>query len=57
MIGINTAVILPQKSTNGIGFAIPVTDELLAEIEALKQGKEINYGYVGVTVGEPSAPM
>ena len=26
VIGVNTAVILPQKQTNGIGFAIPITD-------------------------------
>src|SRR6185503_878065 len=35
VIGVNTAVILPQKQTNGIGFAIPVTDEMLGEVEQL----------------------
>ncbi|HEX8524284.1 MAG TPA: trypsin-like peptidase domain-containing protein [Tepidisphaeraceae bacterium] len=55
VIGISTAVILPQKSTNGIGFALPITNELLAEVEALKQGREVMYGYVGLTVGEPTA--
>src|SRR5204863_10096373 len=50
VIGINTAVILPQKQTNGIGFAIPVTDQMLAEVQELKQGREIVYGYLGVTV-------
>ncbi len=54
VIGISTAVILPQKSTNGIGFAIPVSDDLMHEIEMLKQGREIIYAYVGLTVGEPS---
>jgi S1-C subfamily serine protease len=29
VIGINTAVILPQKQTNGIGFAIPITEDML----------------------------
>jgi serine protease Do len=55
VIGINTAVILPQKQTNGIGFAIPVTDYMLAEVAQLKQGREIVYGYLGVTVADPTA--
>ena len=54
VIGINTAVILPQKQTNGIGFAIPVTPALLAEVSDLRQGHEIVYGYVGVTVTTPT---
>jgi serine protease Do len=55
VIGVNTAVILPQKQTNGIGFAIPITDALLAHVERLKQGREIVYGYLGVTVSDPTA--
>jgi S1-C subfamily serine protease len=54
VIGINTAVILPQKQTNGIGFAIPITPQLLAEISNLRDGREIIYGYVGVTVAPPT---
>jgi S1-C subfamily serine protease len=54
VIGINTAVILPQKQTNGIGFAIPITDGLLEHVEQLKQGREIVYGYVGITVSDPT---
>ena len=54
VIGINTAVILPQKQTNGIGFAIPVSDEMLAEVDRLKQGTEIVYGYLGVSVSDPT---
>lgn len=50
VVGIDTAVILPQKQTNGIGFALPVTNELLAEIKQLEQGREMIYGYMGVTV-------
>ena len=40
MIGINAAVILSQKVTNGIGFAIPVTPHLRQTIDDLKQGRE-----------------
>ena len=54
VIGINTAVILPQKQTNGIGFAIPITDEVMAKVDQLKLGREVVYGYLGVTVSDPS---
>jgi len=55
VIGINTAVILPQKQTNGIGFAIPICDDVLTEVARLKQGGEIVYGYLGVSVSDPTA--
>jgi len=54
VIGINTAVILPQKQTNGVGFAIPVTQRLIDEVHDLEQGRPIVYGYLGVTVDEPT---
>jgi serine protease Do len=54
VIGIDTAVILPQKQTNGIGFAISITPQLLDEIRQLEQGREVVYGYVGVTVSAPT---
>lgn len=55
VVGINSAVILPQKQTNGIGFAMPVTDAMLQSIGRLKDGQEIIYGYLGVTVVSPTA--
>ncbi len=54
VIGINTAVVMPQKSINGIGFAMPIDAHLLAAVEDLKQGKEIVYGYLGVIVSTPT---
>jgi serine protease Do len=54
VIGIDTAVILPQKQTNGIGFAITITPQLLDEIRQLEQGREVIYGYMGVTVSAPT---
>lgn len=54
VIGVNTAVILPHKSTNGIGFALPIDAHLLAVVEDLKQGKEIVYGDLGVTTVTPT---
>ncbi|MGB7156764.1 MAG: trypsin-like peptidase domain-containing protein, partial [Tepidisphaeraceae bacterium] len=55
VIGINTAVILPQKQTNGLGFAMPITPQLLQTVRELKQGREIVYGYVGILVSTPTA--
>ena len=54
VIGINTAVIMPQKFTNGIGFAMPINSRLLNVVEQLKQGNEVVYGYLGVVVSAPS---
>lgn len=54
VIGINTAVILPQKQTNGIGFALPITPELLARVRELKQGHEIIYAYLGISITAPT---
>ena len=54
VIGINTAVILPEKKTNGIGFAIPITDQLLANVQELKHGRPVAYGYLGVSVSTPT---
>jgi S1-C subfamily serine protease len=50
VVGINTAVILPQKQTNGIGFAIPFDARVRRIVENLKQGHEVVYGYLGVRV-------
>jgi serine protease Do len=54
VIGINTAVIMPQKSTNGIGFALPIDLHLLSIVDDLKAGKEIVYGYLGVMASTPT---
>jgi serine protease Do len=54
VIGVNTAVIMPQKATNGIGFALPIDSHLLSIVRDLKQGKEIVYAYLGVVVDSPT---
>ena len=54
VIGINTAVILPQKQTNGIGFAIPTDAHVQRIVTNLKQGREVVYGYLGVRVSAPT---
>jgi S1-C subfamily serine protease len=54
VIGINAAVILPQKQTNGIGFAIPANERVFRIIETLKSGGEVVYGYLGVKASTPT---
>jgi len=48
VIRINTAVILPQKQTNGIGFAIPTDAHVRRVIADMKAGSGIVHGYMGV---------
>ncbi len=50
VIGVVTAVVLPHKTTNGIGFAIPADAVLSQKIQQLKRGTPIVYGYLGVAV-------
>ena len=54
VFAINTAVVLPQKNTNGIGFALPTTQSLMARVEMLKQGIEVPHVELGLTVAQPS---
>lgn len=54
VIGINAAVILPQKTTNGIGFAIPITQRVRFIIDNLKEGREVAYAWLGVRVTSPT---
>ncbi len=55
VIGINSAVILPQKNTNGIGFAIAASSRVRQVLDNLKQGREVLYAYLGARVGTPTA--
>jgi serine protease Do len=55
VVGMNTAVILPQKQTNGIGFAIPMGERFKQIIQDLKEGREVVYGYLGVKSSTPTA--
>jgi S1-C subfamily serine protease len=55
VIGINTAVILPQKATNGIGFAIPITRRVRRIVRDLVEGREVVYSYLGIKSSTPTA--
>jgi S1-C subfamily serine protease len=53
VIGINCAVILPVKQSNGIGFALPINARVRSVIERLKEGRAVKYGYIGVRTSTP----
>ena len=52
VIGVVTAVVLPQGQTNGIGFAMPVDEAMRAKIEQLKRGRPVTHGFLGVSVAD-----
>jgi S1-C subfamily serine protease len=54
VIGINTAVVLPYRQANGIGFAIPADRDVLRIVDDLRNGREVVHGYLGVTVSRPT---
>jgi serine protease Do len=55
VIGVNTAVILPHKEqVNGIGFAIPTDAHIRRLIDTLKEGRDVQYAYLGVRVTTPT---
>ena len=54
VVGINCAVILPVKQTNGIGFALPMSGRVRSVIDRLKAGREVTYAYLGVRTSTPS---
>ncbi|MGE5608920.1 MAG: trypsin-like peptidase domain-containing protein [Bacillota bacterium] len=54
VIGVNTATTFGNGNANGIGFAIPLTDRVMARINSMKRGCEVVAGYLGVTVTIPT---
>ena len=50
VVGIVTAVVLPQGPAHGVGFAMPVDEAMLARIEQLKAGRAVTHGFLGVSV-------
>ena len=55
VIGINVAIASRSGGNQGVGFAIPVDKLTLSIIEKLKQGKSVEYGYLGVGIRNPTA--
>ncbi|MEL7238260.1 MAG: trypsin-like peptidase domain-containing protein [Planctomycetota bacterium] len=55
VIGIVTAVVLPQKQTNGLGFAMPADGAMMSKVRRLMRGEPVVHGYLGVAVREQAA--
>lgn len=54
MIGLTTALVATHQYEQAAGFAIPVDDTFLKTIEALKQGKLPEFGFLGIGPGDLS---
>jgi serine protease Do len=52
VVGVNAVISSQTGSSNGVGFAVPITAETRRIIDRLKAGEEIVYGYVGVEIQE-----
>ncbi len=48
VIGVVTAVVLPQRVTNGLGFALPADADLLRRVNRLRAGLAVEYGFLGI---------
>lgn len=52
LIGMTTSLAAIVGYEKSAGFAIPFDDAMKRIIESLRQGKEVEYGFLGVTPGE-----
>lgn len=50
VIGVVAAVVLPQKQTHGLSFALPVNASLRDKVDRLKRGLPIRYASFGLRV-------
>ena len=56
VIGIVTAIETTTGAHEGVGFAVPVTAHTRRILELLKNGEQVRYGFLGVTVAEVDPP-
>ena len=48
VIGVVTAVVLPQGRAHGVGFAVPADADFRRRVEGLVRGEPATYGFLGV---------
>ncbi|MEM7809596.1 MAG: trypsin-like peptidase domain-containing protein, partial [Planctomycetota bacterium] len=48
VVGVVTAVVLPQGEANGLGFALPADQSMQDRIATMIRGDKVRYGYLGV---------
>lgn len=56
LVGINTWIASPSGGNIGIGFAIPINNAKKVVEDLIRDG-EIQYGWLGITVGEASSTL
>jgi len=54
MVGLVTAIPAVVGFQEAAGYAIPVDGTFRRALEALKQGREVEYGFLGIQLGSPS---
>lgn len=54
VIGVTTAISTRSGSSEGVGYAIPMTEGVRAIVERLKSGQEVEYGFLGVRLDWPT---
>ncbi|HUU92955.1 MAG TPA: trypsin-like peptidase domain-containing protein [Phycisphaerae bacterium] len=52
VVGVNAVISSQTGTSDGVGFAVPITSGTRAIIERLKKGEEIVYGFVGIEITE-----
>jgi len=52
VIGVNAVISSQTGTSDGVGFAVPITSGTRAIIDRLKKGEEIVYGFVGIEITE-----
>jgi len=56
VIGVVTAIETSSGVNEGLGFAIPIDPNTRRILETLSEGKEVRYGFLGVSVNDLEAP-
>jgi len=52
VVGVNAVISSQTGASDGVGFAVPITESTRRIIDRLKAGKEVVYGYIGVEITE-----
>lgn len=55
VVGVNAVISSRDGSSDGVGFAVPITGRTKPIIERLKRGEKIEYGFLGVEMHEVTA--
>ncbi len=53
MVGVVTAIATRSGVSEGLGYAIPLTKMNQSIIDRLRQNKVVEYGYMGIQIGQP----